>query len=80
MYETLEAIVNEEGNISLLTEVHLKSGSRVLVTILDEAPKIPVVSQKERLRTAFNKMETVEMFREIKDIKAWQKELRDEWE
>ncbi len=80
MYETLEAIVNDEGTISLLTETRLKSGSRALVTILDEAPKVPATSQKDRLRAVFTKMEKVEMFRGIEDVKAWQKELRDEWE
>lgn len=80
MYETLEAVVNEDGKISLLTEVPLKSGRRALVTILDEEPKIPAVSQKERLRAVLTKMENVEMFQGIKDIKSWQKELRDEWE
>ena len=79
MYETLEAIVNDEGTISLLTETRLKSGSRALITILDEAPKIPTVSQKERLRAVFTKMETVEMFSGIEDVKAWQQKLREEW-
>ena len=80
MIQTLEAIVNEAGQISLLTEVRLKTSRRALVTILDEAPKLPAVSQKERLRAVFTKMEKVEMFRGIEDVKAWQKELRDEWE
>jgi hypothetical protein len=85
MIQTLEAIVNEAGKISLLTEVRLKTSRRALVTILDEEPKaVPPVSQKdsqkEKLRAVFGKMHNVEMFRGIEDVKAWQKELRDEWD
>lgn len=81
LIQTLEAIVNETGNIRLLTEVRLPKSRRALVTILDEEPKsLPVVSQKERLRAVLNEMRKVEMFRGIQDIKAWQRELRDEWD
>lgn len=37
--QTLEAIADRAGNISLLTKVRLKRKSRALVTILDEEPK-----------------------------------------
>ena len=81
MIQTLEAIVNETGNIRLLTEVRLKTSRRALVTILDEEPKAtPALSQKERLREVLSEMHKVEMFRGIQDVKAWQKELRDEWD
>ena len=80
MTQTFEAIVNEEGKISLLTEVRLETNRRALVIILDEEPKIPVISQKERLRAVLTKMKKVEMFCGIEDVKVWQKELRDEWE
>ncbi len=80
MIQTLEAIVNEAGKIHLLTEVRLKTSRRALVTILDEAPKIPAAPQKEKLRAVFSKMHAVEMFRSIEDPKIWQKTLRDEWE
>lgn len=80
MIQTLEAIVNEVGKISLLTEVRLKTSRRALVTILDEAPKIPATAQKENLRAVFGKMRNLTMFRGIEDVKAWQKELRDEWD
>jgi hypothetical protein len=80
MIQTLEAIVNETGNIRLLTEVRLQRSRRALVTILDEEPKaVPIVSQKERLREVLSEMRNVEMSRGIQDVKAWQKELRDEW-
>lgn len=40
MIQTLEAVVDEKGNINLLTEIHLKESRRALVTILDEKPKV----------------------------------------
>ncbi|MEZ5426671.1 MAG: hypothetical protein R2747_10425 [Pyrinomonadaceae bacterium] len=40
MIQTLEAVVDEEGKIKLLTKIHLKESRRALVTILDEKPKI----------------------------------------
>lgn len=80
MIQTLEAIVNETGKISLLTEVRLKTSRRALVTILDEAPKLPAAPQKETLRAVFSKLSAVKMFRRIEDPKTWQKALRDEWE
>jgi len=36
MHRTLEAIVDEHGNIRLLETVPLQTGRRVLVTILEE--------------------------------------------
>jgi hypothetical protein len=40
MIQTLEAVVDEDGKIKLLTEIHLKESRRALVTILDEKPKV----------------------------------------
>ena len=80
MIQTLEAIVNEAGKISLLTEVRLKTSRRALVMILDEEPKLPVLPKKENLRAVFSKMRTVKMFCGIEDPITWQKTLRDEWE
>lgn len=80
MIQTLEAIVNEKGKVSLLTEVRLKANRRALVTILDEEPKFPTHSQKEELRAIFDQMRSVKMFRNIDDPITWQKTLRDEWD
>ncbi len=80
MIQTLEAIVSETGKISLLTEVRLKASRRALVTILDEEPKLPTLSQKEKLRAIFDQMRSVKMFRQIDDPITWQKTLRDEWD
>ncbi len=40
MTQTLEAIVDETGNIKLLTEIRLEKSRRALVTILDDEPKV----------------------------------------
>ncbi|MDQ1249174.1 MAG: hypothetical protein QG597_3548 [Actinomycetota bacterium] len=42
MHRTLEAIVDEDGNIRLLETVPLPTGRRVLVTILEEETISPV--------------------------------------
>ena len=38
MIRTVEAVIDEQGNVRLLEPVHLPSARRVLVTILDEGP------------------------------------------
>lgn len=37
MIQTLEAVVDEKGNVSLLKKLRLNESRRALVTILDEA-------------------------------------------
>ncbi|NOZ06674.1 MAG: type II toxin-antitoxin system Phd/YefM family antitoxin [Chloroflexi bacterium] len=34
----MKAVVNEQGNITLLEQIRLSSGRRVIVTILDDEP------------------------------------------
>jgi hypothetical protein len=38
MIRTVEAIIDEHGNVRLLEPVHLPAAQRALVTILDERP------------------------------------------
>ncbi len=40
MIQTLEAVVDEKGKVSVLTELRWKERRRALITILDEDPKI----------------------------------------
>ncbi len=40
MIQTLEAVIDKTGKISVLTKLRLKQSRRALVTILDEDPKI----------------------------------------
>jgi len=42
MYRTLDAIVDEYGNIRLLETIPLPRGRRVLVTIFDEEQLAPI--------------------------------------
>ena len=72
MIQTVEAIIETTGKVSLMTEVHLKENRRALVTILEESPKIFPKSKKENLRAVFAKMREAEMFSEIKNPREWQ--------
>ena len=38
MIRTVEAVVDKEGNVRLLEDIHLSTTRRALVTILEEAP------------------------------------------
>ena len=42
MIHTLEAMIDKQGTIHLLQPVHVQDARRVLVTIFDEQPTIPV--------------------------------------
>ena len=42
MIQTVEAIVDEQGQVRLLAPVHLPVARRALVTILEEAPAINI--------------------------------------
>jgi hypothetical protein len=42
MPRTIEAVVDEQGNVRLLEEVQLPAARRALVTILEEAPVLHV--------------------------------------
>ncbi|MSV29033.1 MAG: hypothetical protein EXQ52_09855 [Bryobacterales bacterium] len=38
MIQTVEAVIDEEGNVRLLEAVHLPSARRALLTILEDRP------------------------------------------
>lgn len=80
MIQTLEAVVNENGKIELVTEIRLKKPQRALVTILDEDPKVSSETKKENLLKAFKKAQKANLFAEIENPVEWQKELRNEWD
>lgn len=42
MIQTVEALVDERGEIHLLEPIHLPTGRRALVTILEEKPVINI--------------------------------------
>ncbi len=39
MIRTVEAVIDEQGNVRLLEPVHLQSTRRALVTILEDGPR-----------------------------------------
>lgn len=81
MIQTLEAIVDKTGKVSLLGQVRLKESRRALVTILEEKPKVAEShSPKENLRTVFEKMKQTNIFSGIENPTEWQKKLRNEWD
>ena len=79
MIQTLEAVVDKTGKISLLGEVNLTKSRRALVTILDEEPKVSPesnvkmptneeVSDEEVLGVWANRKESAaEIAREIRE-------------
>jgi hypothetical protein len=40
MIRTFEAMIDEQGTVRLLENVHLKGVKRVLVTVLDDEPNV----------------------------------------
>ncbi|MCK5058999.1 MAG: hypothetical protein KAT34_20295 [Candidatus Aminicenantes bacterium] len=42
MHQTIEAVIDEAGEIRLLEPIHLPTQRRVLVTILEEKPSINI--------------------------------------
>lgn len=39
MVQTIEAVIDEDGNVRLLEPVHLPSARRALLTILEDRPR-----------------------------------------
>lgn len=78
--QTVEAIVDKNGKVKLLSDVRLPKNRRALLTILDEEPKVSPESKKEKLFAAFKKLAEKDIFPDIDDPVEWQRKLRDEWE
>lgn len=78
--QTIEAIVDVNGAVKLLSDVRLPKNRRALLTILDEEPKESPELRKEKLFAAFKKAQKVGLFKDIQDPVEWQRKLRDEWD
>lgn len=78
--QTIEAIIDTNGMVRLLTDIRLPHDRRAILTILDEEPKDIVVSKKERLLRAFKEAQKADLFKDIDDPSEWQRNLRNEWE
>lgn len=51
MIRTVEAVIDEQGNVRLLEPVHLPSARRALITILEDRP-VPGMSESALLSEA----------------------------
>ena len=78
--QTIEAIIDTDGMVRLLTDIRLPHDRRAILTILDEEPKDIVVSKKDRLLRAFKEAQKADLFKDIDDPSEWQRNLRNEWE
>ena len=43
MIKTIEALIDEQGNVRLLEAIHLSAAHRALVTILEEQPAVHLI-------------------------------------
>ena len=61
MIQTVEAVIDEQGNVRLLEPVHPGTARRALVTILEESPAETVsetaLLSEESLRQDWNRLE-----------------------
>jgi hypothetical protein len=81
--QTVEAIIDSNGMVRLLTDIRLPKDRRAIVTILDEEPQKASeskTSRNKKLIEAFKKASELNIFRDIEDPVEWQRKLRDEWE
>lgn len=80
--QTVEAIIDANGMVKLLTDIRLPKDRRAIVTILDEEPreesKNEAAERKKRLIEAFKKAQEMNIFRDIEDPVEWQRKLREE--
>ena len=82
--QTVEAIIDANGIVRLLTDIRLTKERRAIVTILDEEPKESrpddkAAERKKKLVAAFKEAEKIGLFKDIQDPVEWQRKLRDEW-
>ncbi|KXK05461.1 MAG: hypothetical protein UZ17_ACD001000651 [Acidobacteria bacterium OLB17] len=78
--QTVEAIVDADGKVKLLKNIHLPRNRRALITILDEEPNASPVGARDRLLAAIKKAQAADVFKDLDNPVEWQKNLRDEWE
>lgn len=69
----------EKGIIHLPKEFDEFVNVNARVIVLFDQP-LSHETQKERLRSVFQKMESKTMFRTIENPLSWQKDLRNEWD
>jgi hypothetical protein len=61
MIQTVEAVIDEQGRVHLLEEVHIPEARRALVTILEDAPPVAIsetaLLSEQALAEAWNRPE-----------------------
>jgi hypothetical protein len=73
MIRTLEAVIDEQGNVRLLEPVHLAEARRALVTILEERPPAHVsetaLLSEEALAEDWNRPEEDEAWSHLQSVR-----------
>lgn len=82
--QTIEAIIDKDGNVELLENVRLPRSHRALLTILDDEPKENKIISNRELSDALNDAYTDDSDEEEKEFlrlaKITQMQVLDEWE
>jgi hypothetical protein len=76
MPKTVEAVVDEHGQIRLLEPLELRASQRVLVTVLEEETERE--GRGQRMADALTKLAESGTFSGVEDPVAWQREVRDD--
>lgn len=86
MMQTFEATINKDGKVQLLENVRLPRGSRALLTILDDEPKLnkrKIWLSNRELSDALNDAYANDMDEEEKEFlrlaQIKQSQILDEW-
>ena len=87
MIQTVEAVIDEQGKVRLLEDVHLSQPRRALVTILEDQPpaieEIQTLGQNQALLDAINAAYSDEAELEEKELlrlmKIKQARILDKW-
>lgn len=77
MIRTIEAIISEKGEVSLLETVSLKGSHRALVTILNEEPS-SATQQGKRMAEALETLAQARVLADVNEPVAWQREQRQD--
>jgi hypothetical protein len=86
MMRTIEAVIDKNGNVQLLENIHLPQARRALLTILDDEPKqikIKTWSSNQELSDALDEAYANDTDEEEKEFlrlaKVKQSQILDEW-
>ncbi|MBI4516850.1 MAG: hypothetical protein HY699_13645 [Deltaproteobacteria bacterium] len=73
MIQTIEAVIDEQGNVHLLQPIHLAEARRALVTILEEQPPTGIsetaLLSQEALGKDWNRLEEDEAWSHLQPVR-----------